>query len=75
MSSLPFARLYAIACGKTREFEAIGNASLCDGRNALTALATSQEVAQMVIEEMLEDGDAIPSSVTTLEQVVVAVTV
>ena len=45
------------------------------GNTKEEALKNIQEVAQMVIEEMLEDGDPIPPSVTTLEQAVVAVTV
>ncbi len=45
------------------------------GKTKEEALKNIQEVAQMVIEEMLEDGDPIPASVTTLEQAVVAVTV
>ena len=45
------------------------------GNTKEEALKNIQEVAQLVIEEMLEDGDPIPPSVTTLEQAVVAVTV
>ena len=45
------------------------------GNTKEEALKNIQEVAQMVIEEMLEDGDPIPPSVTTLEHAVVAVTV
>lgn len=45
--------------GKTKE-EAIGNI---------------REVAQMVIESMLEDGDPLPPGVTEMNEPVVAVTV
>ncbi len=39
------------------------------------ALKNIQEVAQMVIEELLEDGESLPASVTVTDQPVVAVTV
>jgi predicted RNase H-like HicB family nuclease len=44
--------------GKTRD-EAIGNI---------------REVAQMVIESMLEDGEALPPGITQMDEPVVAVT-
>jgi len=39
------------------------------------ALKNIQEVAQMVIEELLEDGESLPSTVTVSDGPVVAVTV
>ena len=39
------------------------------------ALKNLQEVVQMVIEEMREDGVAIPGSITVSDRTVVAVTV
>lgn len=39
------------------------------------ALKNLQEVVQMVIEEMLEDGAPLPEVVTALDRTVVAVTV
>jgi predicted RNase H-like HicB family nuclease len=39
------------------------------------ALKNIQEVVQMVIEELLEDGEALPGSITTSDRPVVAVTV
>lgn len=39
------------------------------------ALRNIQEVTQMVVEELLEDGEPLPSSVTASEQPAVAVNV
>jgi predicted RNase H-like HicB family nuclease len=39
------------------------------------ALRNIQEVAQMVIEALLEDGESLPASVTVSDQPVVAVSV
>lgn len=39
------------------------------------ALKNIQEVAQMVIEELLEDGEALPEGVTVSDRPVVAVNV
>jgi predicted RNase H-like HicB family nuclease len=39
------------------------------------ALKNIQEVVQMVIEELLEDGEALPGSITASDRPVVAVTV
>jgi predicted RNase H-like HicB family nuclease len=55
------------------ELEAKGAATW--GRTRDEAMKNIQEVAQMVIEEMLEDGEPIPASVTVSEKPVVAVTV
>ncbi len=53
-----------------------------EGRGAATwghtqeeALRNIQEVAQMVIEALLEDGEPLPPRVTEVDQPVVAVTV
>ena len=45
------------------------------GHTKEEALKNIQEVAQMVIEVMLEDGEALPPSVTVSDQPVVAVSV
>ena len=45
------------------------------GKTKEEALRNIQEVAQMVIEEMIEDGEPIPTSVTSMDRAVVAVTV
>lgn len=45
------------------------------GHTKEDALRNIQEVAQMVIEELLEDGESLPASVTVTDQPVVAVTV
>ena len=45
------------------------------GRSRDEALRNIQEVVQMLVEEMLEDGDAIPSMITVSDQVSVAVCV
>lgn len=55
------------------ELEAKGAATW--GQTKDEALRNIQEVAQMVIEEMLEDGEPLPPSVTVSDQPVVAVTV
>lgn len=53
-----------------------------EGRGAATwgntpdeALRNIQEVTQMVVEELLADGEALPPGVTVIEQPVVAVSV
>ncbi|MEO7145526.1 MAG: type II toxin-antitoxin system HicB family antitoxin [Bryobacteraceae bacterium] len=43
------------------------------GRTRDEALKNIQEVAQMVIESLLEDGDPLPASVIVRDQPVVAV--
>ena len=45
------------------------------GKTREEALASIREVAQMVIESMLEDGEPIPENVQTSDEPVVAVTV
>ena len=55
------------------ELEAKGAATWAPTREE--ALRNIQEVAQLVIEELLEDGEALPSSVTVSDQPMVAVTV
>jgi predicted RNase H-like HicB family nuclease len=45
------------------------------GHTREEALRNIQEVTQMVIEELLEDGEALPACVTVSDQPVVAVTV
>ncbi|MFZ0963312.1 MAG: type II toxin-antitoxin system HicB family antitoxin [Terriglobia bacterium] len=45
------------------------------GKTREEALQNIQEVAQMVIEEMLEDGEPVPAGVTMYEEPRVAVTV
>ncbi len=45
------------------------------GKTKEEALKNIQEVAQMVVEEMLEDGEPLPPSVTVSDKPVVAVTV
>jgi predicted RNase H-like HicB family nuclease len=45
------------------------------GRTKEEALKNIQEVAQMVIEELLEDGEPLPARVTVSDRPVVAVTV
>jgi len=45
------------------------------GRTREEALQNIQEVAQMVIEEMLEDGEPVPAGVVMYEEPRVAVTV
>lgn len=55
------------------ELEARGAATW--GHTRDEAIRNIQEVAQMVIEEILEDGDQLPASVTVSDKPVVAVTV
>ena len=55
------------------ELEAKGAATW--GRTQDEALKNIQEVAQMVIEELLEDGEPLPPGVTVSDRPVVAVTV
>ena len=55
------------------ELEAKGAATW--GPTREEALRNIQEVAQLVIEELLEDGEALPPSVTVSDQPMVAVTV
>ena len=55
------------------ELEARGAATW--GHTKEEALKNIQEVAQMVIEELLEDGEQLPPSVTVSEQPIVAVSV
>jgi len=45
------------------------------GKTREEALRNIQEVAQMVIEQLLEDGEQLPTSVTISDRPVVAVTV
>lgn len=45
------------------------------GKTQEEALGNIREVAQMVIESMLEDGDPLPLGVTEMDDPVVAVTV
>ncbi len=45
------------------------------GRTREEALKNIQEVAQMVIEDMLEDGEPIPQGVMVYEEPLVSVTV
>jgi predicted RNase H-like HicB family nuclease len=45
------------------------------GHSKEEALRNIQEVAQVVIEEVLEDGESLPANVTISERPVVAVTV
>ena len=55
------------------ELEAKGAATW--GHTREEALENIKEVAQMVIEELLEDGEPLPPSVTVSDGPVVAVTV
>ena len=55
------------------DLEAKGGATW--GRTKEEALGNIREVAQMVIESMLEDGEALPPGVTEMNEPVVAVTV
>ena len=55
------------------ELEAKG-AATCGNTNE-EALRNIHEVAQMVIEALLEDGEPLPPCVTEIDQPVVAVTV
>ena len=55
------------------ELEEKGAASW--GHTKAEALRNIQEVAQMVIEVLLEDGETLPANVTVSEQPVVAVSV
>ncbi len=55
------------------ELEAKGAATW--GQTKEEALRNLGEVAQMVIEALLEDGERLPSSVTEIDDPVVAVTV
>jgi predicted RNase H-like HicB family nuclease len=45
------------------------------GRTREEALRNIQEVAQMVVEELQQDGEALPASVTVSDQPLVAVSV
>ena len=45
------------------------------GKTKDQALRNIQEVVQMVVEELIEDGDPVPSSVAACEGTMVAVTV
>jgi len=55
------------------ELEAKGGATW--GHTKEEALRNIQEVAQLVIEGLLEDGEALPPSLTVSDQPVVAVSV
>jgi predicted RNase H-like HicB family nuclease len=55
------------------ELEAKGGATWGDTKEE--ALRNIREVAQMVIEELLEDGESLPPRITEIDQPVVAVTV
>ncbi len=55
------------------ELESRGAATWGNTRDE--ALRNMQEVAQMVIEELLEEGEPLPPSVTVSDHPVVAVTV
>ena len=56
-----------------RELEARGAATW--GRDKEEALRNIREVAQMVIESLLADGEQLPPHITEIDQPVVAVTV
>lgn len=45
------------------------------GQSKEEALRNIHEVAQMVLEALLEDGEPLPASVTAIDEPVVAVTV
>jgi predicted RNase H-like HicB family nuclease len=45
------------------------------GKTREEALGNIREVAQMVIESMLEDGEPLPPGVTEMNETVVAITV
>lgn len=45
------------------------------GKTREEALRNIQEVAQMVIEQLLEDGEALPTNISVSDRPVVAVTV
>ncbi|HWE87685.1 MAG TPA: type II toxin-antitoxin system HicB family antitoxin [Terracidiphilus sp.] len=45
------------------------------GKTREEALRNIHEVAQMVIESMLEDGESLPGGITQVDEPVVAVTV
>jgi predicted RNase H-like HicB family nuclease len=55
------------------ELEAKGAATWCHTREE--ALKNIQEVAQMVLEELQEDGEPLPESIAVSDEPVVAVTV
>jgi predicted RNase H-like HicB family nuclease len=55
------------------ELEAKGAATW--GNTKEEALRNIREVAQMVIEELLQDGESLPPRITELDEPVVAVTV
>jgi predicted RNase H-like HicB family nuclease len=55
------------------ELEAKGAATW--GQDKEEALRNIREVAQMVIESLLEDGEQLPPRITEIDQPVVAVTV
>lgn len=55
------------------ELEAQGAATW--GHTREEALKNIQEVAQMVIEELLEDGESLPTSITVSDRPLVAITV
>jgi predicted RNase H-like HicB family nuclease len=55
------------------DLEAKGGATW--GKTREEALRNIQEVAQMVIESMLEDGEPLPAGITQVDDRVVAVTV
>ena len=55
------------------ELEAKGAATW--GRTQEEALANIREVAQLVIESMLEDGESLPENVRTSDEPVITVTV
>jgi predicted RNase H-like HicB family nuclease len=55
------------------ELEAKGAATW--GQDKEEALRNIREVAQMVIEALLEDGEQLPPRITEIDQPVVAVTV
>jgi len=55
------------------ELEAKGGATW--GNTKEEALRNIHEVAQMVIETLLEDGESLPPRITEIDQPVVAVTV
>jgi len=60
-------------CAYVPELESKGAATW--GHTKEEALKNIQEVAQLVIEELLEDGESLPASVTVSDRTVVAVTV
>lgn len=55
------------------DLEAKGGATW--GKTKEEALRNIHEVAQLVIESMIEDGEALPQGITEMDEPVIAVTV